>query len=208
MINKHASSKNSMPQMALFGSGTKAVYEHHYFFALCPDEQVREQLCQAADDLRKNHGIDGSWIGGDRYYLSLHHLGQFPDARSDLVSRAMTAASKIQARSFTIKLDQFMSLDSKTGKFPCVLNSADESPELKHFWQLLKNNLLAVRLGEYLNDNFKASAALLYTRQPVAEFLLPKPIQWPVRDFVLIESLVGKSEHIELGRWPLADITK
>lgn len=194
-----------MPQMALFGSGTKSVYEHNYFFALSPNAEVREQLGQFADELRKNRGVDGSWVGRERYHLTLHHLGQFPDARSDLVSRAMTAASKIQAESFDIQFDQFMSFDSRTGKFPCVLGAVAESPELKKFWQLLKNNLLAVRLGEHLHNNFKAHATLLYSRQPVAEFLLPTPIDWHVHDFVLIESLVGKSEHIELGRWPLAN---
>lgn len=205
MINKNASSKNSMPQMSLFGPGSKPAFEHNYFFALSPDPEVRDQLSQVADDLRKNNGVDGSWIGRERYHLTLHHLGQFPDVRSDLVSRALTAASKIQARSFDIQLDQFLSFDSKTGKFPCVLGSVAESPELKNFWQLLKNNLFAVRLGEHLSNNFKAHTTLLYSRQPVDELALANPIHWRVRDFVLIESLVGKSEHIELGRWPLLD---
>lgn len=205
MINKNASSKNSMPQMSLFGLGTRPDFEHNYFFALSPDAQVRDQIGRVADELRKNKGIDGSWIGRERYHLTLHHLGQFSDVRSDLVSRALTAAGRIEAKSFDIRLDQFTSFDSKTGKFPCVLGSSVESPELKNFWQLLKNNLFAVRLGEHLNSNFTPHTTLLYSRQPVAETPLSSPIQWRVRDFVLIESLVGKPEHIELGRWSLRE---
>ena len=29
------------------------------------------------------------------------------------------------------------------------------------------------------------------------------PIKWRVQDFVLIQSLLGKTTHIHLGRWPL-----
>ena len=204
MINKHSGSKNSMPQMSLFGLGTKQEHEHNYFFALSPSPEVRKQLANCADELRAAHAFNGSWISSERYHLTLHHLGQFPEVRPDLVSRALTAANKVHAKAFEVVLDQFMCFDSRTGRFPCVATSANELPDLKNFWQLLKNNLLAVKLGDKLNNNFKPHATLLYNRQPIGETRSITPINWPVNDFVLIESLVGKSEHIELGRWPLS----
>lgn len=193
-----------MPQMSLSGLGTSPVYEHDYFFALSPSLNVRQQLSKCVDELRALQNFNGSWIPSDRYLLILHHLGQYPEVRTDLVSRAKTAASKTLAKPFDLVLDQFMSFDNRTGRFPCVATSANEMSDLNNFRQLLKNNLLAVRLGEKLSSSFKPHATLLYNRQPLGEPRSITPIHWHVTDFVLIESLVGKSEHIELGRWPLS----
>jgi len=204
MNNKYAGSKNLMPQMPLFNLGANQQCEHNYFFALSPDAEVRKQLGQVADNLKANDSLNGSWVASERYHLTLHHLGQFPEAYPDLVKRALAAANNIQTEAFNIKLDHFMSFDSKTGKFPCVLTSKYELPELKNFWQLLKNSLFANRLGLELVNTFTPHATLLYSRQPISKNYEVTPIQWQVKDFVLIESLVGKSEHIELGRWPLS----
>jgi len=203
MTNKYAGPKNVMPQMPLFGIAANLQVEHNYFFALSPDAEVRTQLSQVANNLKANDALNGSWVASEHYHLILHHLGQFPAAHPDLVKRALAVASDNQLAAFNIKLDHFMSFDSKTGKFPCVLTSKYELPELKNFWQELKNNLLAQRLGQNAENTFIPHTTLLYSRQPVLKTHAITPIQWPVKDFVLIESLVGRSEHIELGRWPL-----
>lgn len=201
MAKKYTGPKNVMPQMALFGAHQQ--FEHNYFFALSPDADVRQQLNRVADDLRINDSLNGSWIASERYLLILHQLGQFPEAHPDLVKRALVAAGNTQMKAFTLQLDHFMSFDSKTGKFPCVLTSKYELAELKSFWQLLKENLFSQRLGQHVAPSFTPHTTLLYSRQPIVKTHAIMPIQWRVTDFVLIESLVGKSEHIELGRWPL-----
>lgn len=203
MTNKYAGPKNVMPQMPLFGIAARTQFEHNYFFALSPDAEVRHQLSMVASDLKTSDSLNGSWIASERYHLPLHHLGQFQEVNPDLVKRALIAANNITMAAFNIKLDHFMSLDSKTGKFPCVLTSKYELPELKNFWQELKNNILAQRLGQNVENSFTPLTTLLYSRQPVVKTHAINPIEWRVKDFVLIESLVGKSEHIELGRWPL-----
>lgn len=194
-----------MPQIPLFGMSSQAGHEHNYFFALLPDVEMRQRLADSADGLRSARNLTGSWVASERYCLVLHQLGQFPDVRIDLVNRAHAAANKIQAKSFDIQLDQFMSIESKTGKFPGVLSSSVESPELASFWQLIKNNLIAVKLGQNLANSCKPQVTLLHSRQPLIESHLVPPICWSVGDFVLIESVVGKSEYIELGRWPLSE---
>lgn len=204
MINKHVGTKNSMPQMSLYGLGTRPAQTHDYFFALLPSLDVRRHLANCAETLRAAENFNGSWIASERYHLMLHHLGQYPEVRSDLVSRAVTAAGNIQSKPFDIVLDQFMSFDSKTGKFPCAITSTTELTPLSDLWKQLRNNLLAVRLGEKLSTGFRPGVTLLYNRQPLAEARSVAPILWPVSDFVLIASLAGKAEYTELGRWPLS----
>lgn len=203
MNSKSIGSNNIASQMSLSGLGTKSQQEHNYFFALLPDDAVRSEISRVADELNSMHAFNGAWVSKVRYHLTLHPLGQFPDVRSDLVSRALNAAGKIQARAFDITLDQLVCLDSKTGKYPCVLTPSIELPELKNFWLLLKNNLLALKLGENLVQHFTPGITLLHNRQPIKETLAVVPVHWHVTDFVLIESQVGKTEHKELGRWPL-----
>lgn len=193
-----------MPQMNLFGLGAKPEHEHNYFFALSPGHDVRQQLSKCAEELRARKDLNGSWIASERYHLTLHHLGQYPEVHPDLVSRAMLAASKTRAKPFDLVLDQFMCFDSRTGKYPCVAAAAKEQPDLNNFWQLLRSNLIAVRLGDKLASSLKPHAELLYNRQPLGEPSPITPVHWHVSDFVLIESLVGKSQYIELGRWPLS----
>jgi len=205
MISKYDGPKNAMPQMALFAAETKPAHEHNYFFALSPTAQVRQQLSDVAEQLNSTHKFNASRVSSERYHLTLHHLGQFQEVRPDRVAKAIAAANKVQAQAFDVVFDQFMCFDSRTGRFPCVVTSENELPQLKNFWQLLKNNLLAVKLGDKLNSSFKPHATLLYNRQALAETYPVTPIRWRVNDFVLIESLVGKSTHIELGRWPLAE---
>lgn len=203
MTNKYAGPKNVMPQIPLFGIGATQQFEHNYFFALSPDADVRQQLARTADDLRASDSLNGSWIASEQYHLTLHHLGKFPEVHPDLVKRALEAANAVRMKAFDIKLDHFMSFESKTGKFPCVLTSKQEFAELKNFWQLLKESLFSQRLGQHVANSFTPHTTLLYSRQPIVKTHAVTPVQWPVKDFVLIESLVGKSEHIELGRWPL-----
>ena len=204
MTQKYTGPKNVMPQIPLFGVGANQQFERNYFFALSPDADVRRQLSQVAEGLRVSDSLNGSWIASERYHLPLHHLGQFPAVHPDLVKRALVAGSNIQMQAFNVQLDHFMSFESKTGKFPCVLTSKYELSELKNFWQLLKESMFSQRLGQHVANTFTPHTTLLYSRQPVVKTHAITPIQWPVKEFVLIESLVGKSEHIELGRWPLS----
>ena len=118
MNSKSIGSKNIASQMSLFGLGNKSEHEHNYFFALSPDAVVRNQISRTADELEAMHAFNGGWVSSERYHITLHHLGRFPDVRTDLVNRALTAAGKIQASAFNITLDQFMCFDSKTGRYP------------------------------------------------------------------------------------------
>ena len=44
---------------------------------------------------------------------------------------------------------------------------------------------------------------LLYDRKTVLPEKLDRPVSWSVREFLLIHSVYGKSEHNVVGRWPL-----
>jgi len=57
-------------------------------------------------------------------------------------------------------------------------------------------------LGERVASSFTPHVTLLYDGRVVTERLV-EPIRWTVREFVLVRSLLGKTRHIVIGRWPL-----
>ncbi|RYE41204.1 MAG: hypothetical protein EOP21_08990 [Hyphomicrobiales bacterium] len=50
---------------------------------------------------------------------------------------------------------------------------------------------------------FRPHVTLLYDNQLVAGREIA-PVQWTVRDVVLVRSVVGQGRHVIEGRWPLA----
>jgi 2'-5' RNA ligase len=51
-------------------------------------------------------------------------------------------------------------------------------------------------------SQYEPHMTLLWDEVAVAERAI-EPVRWTVSDFVLIHSLHGRSQHVELGRWPL-----
>lgn len=205
MISKYDGPKNAMPQLSLFGARTRAAYEKNYFFALSPSPEVRQQLANVADQLNSSRKFNGSFVPSERYYLKLLKLDQAQKVRPGLVEKAIVAANKIRAKPFDVLLDRFTCADGRNGRFPGVLTSENELLELQIFWKLLRNNLIAVKLGVELSDSFSPHITLLYNRQRLAEIFSITPVSWRISDFVLIENSAGKSEHIEIGRWVLSE---
>ncbi len=205
MISKYDGSKNAMPQLPLFGARTKPAHEKNYFFALSPSPVVRQQLANAADQLHSSEKFNGSFVPSEHYYLKLHKLGQAQKDRPGLVEKAILAANKIRAKPFDVVLDRFTCADGRNGRFPGALTSENELLELIIFWQQLRNNLIAVKLGVELSDSFSPHVTVLYNRQRLAEIFSITPLSWRISDFVLVENPVGESEHIEIGRWVLSE---
>lgn len=44
---------------------------------------------------------------------------------------------------------------------------------------------------------------LLYDRKAVPPTSLDQPVSWTAQEFLLIHSLLGKTEHHIIDRWPL-----
>ena len=69
-------------------------------------------------------------------------------------------------------------------------------------WRELSNQLMAAGLGRYLKREFIPHVTLLYDKRELTPQAID-PIQWTVRDFSLVRSLLGQGRHQVLGTWPL-----
>ena len=73
---------------------------------------------------------------------------------------------------------------------------------LRRLQRLLAAAMTDAGIGRYVRSRFKPHMTLLYDRKYVAPQPI-RPLRWTANEVVLIDSLVGRSQHIVLGRWPL-----
>ena len=189
-------------QLGFNGSGAGADEVHRLFFALWPDEGVRDGIEAAADALRRTHVPRGRWIGRHRYHLTLQFLGDAPILREDIANAAMRAAEGVRTQAFGLVLDVAGSFRNRS--IPWWLGCQHKPPALQQLFDTLGGALL--RNGVRIESG-KGLVPHVTVLRDADTALAPTPIasvHWPVRDFVLVHSVLGrKSAYHLLGRWPL-----
>lgn len=179
---------------------TERTSTRRLFFALWPDEPVRDAIDGAAVEAMERGALAG--IGGRRVprhnlHLTLVFLGDVPNRE---VSILQTRADTVSAAAFALRLDRF-------GTFP----------RARVAWLGAEPVAAGEALVGGLHDLADASG-LSTDRRPWRPHVTlkrridgratpelspgPDPIDWPVRDFALIESIPGRPYQV-LRTWPL-----
>jgi 2'-5' RNA ligase len=181
-----------------------ATQKERIFFAALPDAATAARIHALAQELKTAHALGGTLILPEHLHVTLFHLGDWITLPGEIVARAKEAAAQVAAAPFAATFRRVESFRNRTGIFPFVLTDKDAAP-----WRPLRASLgaalKAAGLGGavHLEDDFKPHVTLLRddTRlKPIAV----DPIEWTVRDFVLIHSLLGKTTHIHLARQALS----
>jgi 2'-5' RNA ligase len=181
-----------------------ATQKERIFFAALPDAATAARIHAMAQDLKTAHALGGTLTLPEHLHVTLFHLGDWITLPDEIVARAKDAAAQVVVVPFTVTFRRVESFRNRTGIFPFVLTDKDAAP-----WRPLRVALGAALKGAglggavHLDDDFKPHVTLLRddTRlKPVAV----DPIEWTVRDFVLIHSLLGKTTHIHLARQALS----
>lgn len=173
------------------------------FFASLPDDATARRIHALAEEQKQQHGFGGTLILPEHLHVTLFHLGDWIKLPEDIVALAATAAAQVNAKSFDVAFNRVESFRNRTGIFPFALTGAAEP------WRALRTALGAALkrtgLGGAVHeiDDFKPHVTLLRDKER-AKPMSVDPIVWRVTDFVLIHSVLGKTTHNHLGRWPLA----
>ncbi len=174
-------------------------------FLIYPDLDTAARISERVPDLRAEHGLRGKPVATDRLHITLNHLGDHAGVPRDMVALAREAAETVAARSFDVVFDRIVSFSGKPGNpLPLVLRGDDELGPLLDFQQRLATAMRKTgsRIGKWAESKFTPHVTLLYDRHSVVERAI-EPIRWTVSEFVLVHSLVGQTQHVVLGRWPL-----
>jgi RNA 2',3'-cyclic 3'-phosphodiesterase len=174
---------------------------HSLFFALVPSPEDVQRIAQVAKTLRAAHGLTGKLLLPERLHVTLRDLGGYekgvPD---DVVAAAKAAAAAVMALAmprFDVTFDRLLHFPASRA---VVLRSGIPSVPLTALAQTL--GLAVQQAGLRTKPGGTAHMTLMYDERGVPEHGI-EPVGWAATEFVLIHSLVGKTEHLVLGRWSL-----
>ena len=177
------------------------VERHRLFFAIVPDPDTALHIERLAQRLRVEHGLQGKPLPTAHFHVTVHFIGIHDRFFERVASWAQAAASTISMPAFDVAFDHAASFHRTARDRPVVLLGSEGIAALKEFHGILGTTL--TKAGFNLKpSSFTPHLTLLYDKHEVAERTI-EPVRWTAREFVLVDSRVGKTQHVQLARWPL-----
>ncbi len=172
------------------------------FFAVLPDRPTAVRVQALATGWRQACGLHGRIRPTDHLHVTLHHLGDYAGLPTDKVNRAKAAAAAVHVEPFDMRLDTVGSFAGRRRDLPFVLRGPAEDAGIGGLYRALGQCLAQAGLRS-TEHAFVPHITLLYDHQQVPGQAV-EPVCWPVGEFVLIHSLLGKTQYRLLGRWALS----
>lgn len=174
------------------------------FFAIFPDGDAAARIAKLAQRLCIEHGLKGRSLATERFHVTLHHLGDYVGLPQDLVATAGEAARAVMMPPFEIAFDRAVSFLGRPYRRPFVLCGGEGVAALTAFQRALGTALKKAGVGRCAELHYTPHVTLLYDDRSVAEQAV-ETVGWTAHEFVLVHSLLGRSRHVPLARWPLRD---
>jgi 2'-5' RNA ligase len=173
---------------------------HRLFYAVRPGLGAQTEMSAEASRLCTALGIRGKVVAADRLHVTLHWLSDHAELPSDLLERAMAAGAGVEAAPFDVVFDRAECLGDDGGLV--ALTASRGTGSLRRFQRALAGAMTDVGIGRHVRSSFKPHVSLVYGDRQIERQTIA-PIRWTVDELVLVHSIVGESQHIVLGRWPL-----
>jgi 2'-5' RNA ligase len=191
-------------QLWLPGLEAPAAITDGLFFAVYPHVLAAAEIARRGQQLCASLRGRGKPLAANRLHVTLHHLGNFAGGLpQEKVEAAMRAAASIAVAPFSVEFDRATSFAPKLRAGPLVLCGGEGVVGLRQLHDMLGEAL--ERAGFEPGEGGKAytpHVTLAYGMPWIAE-QPAEAIAWNVHEFVLMHSLLGRTRHVALGRWPL-----
>ena len=175
------------------------------FFATFPDASTAQGLSRLAHGLHEAHGLHGMPLSPERLHVTLDFLGDHHAIPESLIDSARSAAKVVKLPPFRVVFDQVTSFHTGSHRRPLVLTAGKGLSRLSELHETLRSARHDLGVGSADADTdriFVPHLTLLYDSRRL-EVSLPDPVEWTVREFFLVQSLIGQSKYVVLGRWSL-----
>ncbi|EJZ22075.1 2'-5' RNA ligase family protein [Rhizobium sp. Pop5] len=172
------------------------------FFALRPPSTIERQVAAIAD----GHGETFSLSAKPRLstlHVSVIAVGDYDELPEDTVFAARQAGATVEGAPIEIRFDRIMSFRREGKARPLVLCGEGERKPLMRLHVQLGVGMHNTGLPHNISRSFTPHMTLLYDRKTVPPTTLDAPVSWMAHEFLLIHSLLGKTEHRIVDRWPL-----
>jgi len=173
----------------------RAPMAHRYFFALLPDEVTARRIHTFAENEFGAKGL----VKTDRLHVTLAITADLDASYPVLVEALRRAAEAVSVPPFEVAFGQLSG-----GRRTIALRPARNIPPMRALHSAIAHAMAAQGVPMRADWTFNPHVTLAYRDgEPIT-----RPVEgfaWSVREFVLIESLVGLTRHQVLGRWALSD---
>jgi RNA 2',3'-cyclic 3'-phosphodiesterase len=193
-----------------FGDGTGAggpepaqPWWDRLFFAIKPPPELVPAILGLAESERRGWALRGRPLDPDRLHATLFAFPLRRGVPGGLLELLGRVAAEVAAPPFRVGFSHAKSYDGPKRSHAFVLHGGGaETAALAAFQAQLCSALVRHGCAPDWPMRFDPHVTLLYDNRVVSEHAVP-PVSWTVEDFVLVHSLVGRTQHIECGRWPL-----
>lgn len=172
------------------------------FFAIYVETHAAAQAMQIARRFSDRSGLKCVLMKPERLHISLHSLGLYFGPGHANLAKGCEAAATVDFPPFEVAFNRVVTFQGTPGNRPLVLCSDSRSDALTGFSDVLGVALIKAGLGRFIARSFTPHVTLLYANGGIAECDV-ECVEWTVREFVLVRSLHGRSQHRVLARWPL-----
>ena len=177
------------------------------FFAVLPDANTAASIAKLAQQICIETRSKSKLHAANRLHVTLQHLGNFAGGLpQERVDAAIKAAASIRMEPFSVEFDHALSFAPKPRPGPLVLGGSEGVVGLHTLHDALTRALQNAGFG----DPAVLPNAAPYTPHVTLAYGMPwiaaRPVEaasWNVREFVLMHSVLGRTRHIALARWPL-----
>ncbi|UNK49591.1 RNA 2',3'-cyclic phosphodiesterase [Lysobacter sp. S4-A87] len=174
---------------------------HRLFFALWPADALRHSIDEAASRLERELQPGGRRLNAARYHLTLQFLGEFESLPQALIADACAAAAEVRLPPFGLVLD---CAGSFRGSDVWWLGTRETPAGLQGLWSALGDGLARYGVPTKPAAGFSPHLTIQRNvRRHIATTPI-EPLDWPVHDFVLMDSQSGQPYRI-IGRWLLPE---
>ena len=170
---------------------------HKLFFALKPDAEDAQSLARHIRELDRQHSVGGHLLRVDRLHITLQVVGEFDETPETFVQLMRQVGDAVVANVFNIVFDKAVYFQ---GARAYVLAGGEGVQPVRDFHQILCAEIAKVL--PFKAPSFTPHMTMSYSGRAVAEHAI-EPIRWTAREFLLIDSHVGKTYHEVVGRWRL-----
>ena len=192
-------------QLSLEGLGEPVKPTDRLFFALFPPPELARRIAADWQGRRRALGLRGNAVDAGRLHVTLVHLGDHPGLPPGLESAAREVAAGLAGqRAFEVCFDRIETFGQGRGRQLQVLCTSDGAAALLEFHAALATALRRAGLGRWMDkrQGFKPHITLQYSDRPLPE-QAAEPVRWSVAGFSLVNSKLGRHEHLHLANWAL-----
>lgn len=166
---------------------------HRLFFALRPPPALADQIAQSAPWF----GAKGRCVWPEHLHITLDILHDYPSFPTALADAMVAIGEKVRSAPAAIVLDE---ANGRGGTV--VLRPGRRNAALAALYQEINDARTDMSVAQ--RRGYRFSPHMTLSRGATRDFRMAiRPISWRAEEFVLIHSLVGRTEHRVLGRWRL-----